>query len=81
MKLLDDGLSDDTRTNIGWGLISLLSFSLLLHIISILINFVQGIKKLYDWFLKSFANKFVIRKRRVVLNEIKSHMPNQEWNK
>ncbi|CAG9327439.1 unnamed protein product [Blepharisma stoltei] len=80
LKLLDDDLSDDNRTNIGWGLISLLSFSLLLHIISILIKLVQEIKKLYDWFLKSFANKFVIRKRRVILNEITSHKPNQEWN-
>ncbi|CAG9322898.1 unnamed protein product [Blepharisma stoltei] len=63
LKFLDNGLSDNERTNLGWGVIALLSVSLLFHLVANLvtqiISILNGIKKAKDWFMKNFANRFI----------------------
>ncbi|CAG9327451.1 unnamed protein product [Blepharisma stoltei] len=82
LKFLDDKISDDYRTNIGWAIISLLSMSLLFHIIAILIvqatNLIRGIKQFKEWFMKNFANKFTKARRRIILSSQISSKPKED---
>ncbi|CAG9327429.1 unnamed protein product [Blepharisma stoltei] len=85
LKFLDNHISDDSKTNLGWAIIALLSTSLLLHILCLFIvqitNLLQGVKQLKDWFLQNFANKFLKVKRRIIMNEIESSDLNIELSK
>ncbi|CAG9327438.1 unnamed protein product [Blepharisma stoltei] len=85
LKFLDNHISDDYRTNLGWAIIALLSTYLLLHIVCLLIiqitNLIQGVKQLKNWFLQNFANKFLKAKRRIFMNEIESSDLNKEVSK
>ncbi|CAG9327428.1 unnamed protein product [Blepharisma stoltei] len=63
LKFLDDQLSDNDRVRLGWIVIALLCFSVMLHIFALfitqIISIIQGIKHLKNNFMKNFANKFV----------------------
>lgn len=74
LKFLDKELSDDERDNLGWAVISLLSLSLILHLIANLIiqviSIIASVKSIRDWCIKRGGRISRVYKKRGMLDTI-----------